>query len=278
MKKFIRLIFYLIILAIFLRVFILDAFRIPTSSMADTLYPGDFIIVNLSAYNLNTPRQIPILGLSIPSVNIFSTGKSEINDLIVFKFPAINSEDGVYSNINLIKRIVALPGDTLQIINKKIFINGKKINLPKTVRLSFENIKPKGKEDEGIFYSGTGWNSDNYGPVIVPGVGDTVNINTNNIEIWKRLIVYEYEEKVVRKEGSVITIDDEPVRNYVIRKNHYFVIGDNFNNSRDSRYFGLVNEDMILGKAMFIYLSIDPAKSGSDFISKIRWKRIFKGM
>ncbi len=278
MKKYIRLIFYLIILAIFLRVFILDAFRIPTSSMSNTLLPGDFIIVNLSAYNLSTPRQLPIVGLSIPSVNIFNTGKPEINDLIVFKFPAINPEDAVYNNINLIKRIVALPGDTLKIINKKIFVNGKEINLPETVRLSLENIKPKGKEDEDIFYSGTGWNSDNYGPVIVPSVGDTIKINTDNIEIWKRLIVYEYEEKVVRKEGSVITIDDKPVRNYVIKKNHYFVIGDNFNNSRDSRNFGFVNEDMILGKAMFIYLSIDPDKSASDFISKIRWKRILKGM
>ncbi len=278
MKKFIRLIFYLIILAVILRVFILAAFRIPTSSMADTLYPGDFIIVNLAAYKLNTPRQIPILGLSIPSVNILNTGKPEINDLIVFKFPAINSDDAVYNNTNLIKRVVALPGDTLQIINKKIFTNGKEINLPGTVRRSFENIKPKGKEDEGIFFSGTGWNSDNYGPVRVPAVGDTIQINTDNIETWKRLIVSEYEEKVVRDEGSVITIDDKPVRNYVIKKNHYFVMGDNFNNSRDSRYFGFVDEDMILGKAMFIYLSIDPAKSGSDLISKIRWKRIFKGM
>jgi len=278
MKKFIRLIFYLIILAVILRVFILAAFRIPTSSMADTLYPGDFIIVNLAAYKLNTPRQIPIIGLSIPSVNILNTGKTEINDLIVFKFPAINSDDAVYNNTNLIKRVVALPGDTLQIINKRIFINGKEINLPVTVRRSFENIKPKGKEDEGIFFSGTGWNSDNYGPVRVPAVGDTIQINTDNIETWKRLIVSEYEEKVVRDEGSVITIDDKPVRNYVIKKNHYFVMGDNFNNSRDSRYFGFVNEDMILGKAMFIYLSIDPAKSGSDLISKIRWKRIFKGM
>ena len=278
MKKFIRLIFYLIILAIFLRAFIVGAFRISTSSMADTLYPGDFIIVNLAAYNLNTPHQIPIFGLSIPSVNIFNTGKPEINDLIVFKFPAINSDDAVYNRTNLIKRIVALPGDTLQIINKMIFVNGMKINLPETVRRSFENIKPTSKEDEGIFYSGTGWNSDNYGPVRVPAMGKTIKINTDNIEIWKRLIVYEYEEKVVRKEGSVITIDDKPVRNYVIKKNHYFVIGDNFNNSRDSRYFGFVNEDMILGKAMFIYLSIDPAKSGSGFFSKIRWKRIFKGM
>ncbi len=278
MKKFIRLIFYIIILAIFLRAFILGAFRIPTSSMADTLYPGDFIIVNLAAYKLNTPRQIPILGLSIPSVNIFNTGKPEINDLIVFKFPAINSDDADYNRTNLIKRIVALPGDTLQIMNKKIFVNGKEIYLPKAVRRSFENIKPKGREDEDIFYSGTGWNSDNYGSVRVPAMGKTIKINTDNIEIWKRLIVYEYEEKVVRKEGSVITIDDKPVRNYVIKKNHYFVIGDNFNNSRDSRYFGFVNEDMILGKVMFIYLSIDPAESGSDFLSKIRWKRIFRGM
>ncbi len=278
MKKLIRLIFFLVILAIFVRAFFLGAFRIPTSSMANTLYPGDFIIVNIAAYKLNTPREIPILGLSVPSLNIINTGTPEINDLIVFNFPAINSADSVYNITNVIKRIVALPGDTLHIIDKKIFVNNKNITLPETVHLNFEYIKPAGKEDEGIFYSGTGWNSDNYGPVRIPAVGDTIKINTENIDVWKQLIVYEYEEKVVRKEGSVITIDDKPVRNYVVNKNHYFLIGDNFNNSRDSRYFGFVNQDMILGRAMFIYLSINPANSDSDFFSKIRWKRIFKGM
>jgi signal peptidase I len=272
------LVFYFVILAIFIRAFFLGAVQIPTSSMADTLYPGDFIIINIAAYKLSTPRQIPLLGTFIPSLNIFNTGNPETNDLIVFRFPSVNSGDAVYNTFNIIKRIVALPGDTLLIINKKIFINGKKINLPETLLRSFENIKPTGQEDEGIFYAGTGWNSDNYGPLRIPALGDTININTDNIDIWKSLIVYEYEEKVVRKEGSVITIDDKPVRNYVVKKDHYFVIGDNFNNSRDSRYFGFVNEDMILGKAMFIYLSIDPAKSVSDFFSKIRWKRIFKGM
>jgi signal peptidase I len=278
MKKLIRLIFFLVILAIFIRAFFLGAFRIPTSSMADTLYPGDFIIVNIAGYKLSTPSQIPILGLSIPSLNIFNTGKPEINDLIVFNFPEINSGDAVYNTFNIIKRVVALPGDTLQIINKKIFVNGKEINLPETARCSFENFKQMGQEDDGIFYSGTGWNSDNYGTVVVPAAGDTININNDNLDVWKRLIVYEYEKKVVRKEGSVITIADKPVRNYVVKKNHYFVIGDNFNNSRDSRYFGFVNEDMILGKAMFIYLSIDNAKSGDGFFSRIRWNRIFKGM
>jgi signal peptidase I len=181
MKKIIRLIFYFVILAIFIRAFFLSAVRIPTSSMADTLYPGDFIIINVAAYKLSTPPQIPILGLSIPSVNIFSTGKPEINDLIVFKFPAINPEDVVYNNINLIKRIVALPGDTLQIIKKKIFINGRKINLPETVRRSFKNIKPTGEEDDGIYYGGTGWNSDNYGPVRVPTRGDTCVEKANSL-------------------------------------------------------------------------------------------------
>ena len=278
MKKFIRLIFYLVILAIFIRAFFLDAFRIPTSSMADTLFPGDFIIVNTAAYKFSTPRQIPILGLSLPSLNIFKTGDPEINDLIVFKFPDINSGDDVFHSSNIIKRIIALPGDTLQISNKKIFVNGKEINLPGTARRSFNNIKPAGKEENRIFYSGTGWNSDNYGPVRIPAADDTININTENIDVWKRLIVYEYEDKVVRKEGSVITIADKPVRNYVVKKNHYFVIGDNFNNSRDSRYFGFINEDMILGKAMFIYMSIDPVESRGGFFSRIRWNRIFKGM
>jgi signal peptidase I len=277
-KKIIRLILFLVILAIFIRSFFLGAFRIPTSSMENTLYPGDFIIVNIAVYKFSTPRQIPILGLSIPSLNIFNTGEPEINDLIVFKFPEINSGDAVFNTSNIVKRIVALPGDTLQIINKKIFVNGKEIKLPETVRRSFNIIKLAGEEDEGIFYSGTGWNSDNYGPVRVPAVEDTININTDNIDVWKRLIIFEYEEKVVRKEGSVITIAGKPVRNYVVKKNHYFVIGDNFNNSRDSRYFGFVNKDMILGKAMFIYFSVDQAKSGDGFFSGIRWNRIFKGM
>lgn len=277
-KKIIRLIIIVVILAIFIRAFFLAAFRIPTSSMANTLYPGDFIFVNIAAYKFSTPRQIPILGISIPSLNIFNTGDPEINDLIVFKFPDINSGDDVFHTSNIIKRIIALPGDTLEIINKKIFVNGKEIKLPKTARCSFNIIKPAGKEDEGIFYRGTGWNSDNYGPVRVPAEGDTININSENIDVWKPLIVYEYEEKVVRKEGSVVTIADKPVRHYVVKKNHYFVIGDKFNNSRDSRYFGFVNEDMILGKAMFIYLSIDNTKSEDGFFSRIRWNRIFKEM
>ena len=233
--------------------------------------PGDFILVNLAAYKIKTPHELPLIGAPVRRINFFETGKPRLNDLVVFRLPAIDNDISPYSNSNIVKRIIAGPSDTVQIIDKKIFINGRELLLPSTVNRSFDKIKNKGKEDENIFLPGTGWNSDNYGPLVVPSKGDTIKINKGNIYKWKNLIVYEYRRKVIREEGSVITIDDHPAREYVIQKDHYFVIGDNFNNSRDSRYFGFINEDMIIGKVMFIYWSIDP-------FSGIRWDRIFNLM
>jgi len=246
--------------------------------MVNTLLPGDFIIVNLAAYKINLPAQIPLLGIPFYQLDLFDTGTPKISDLVVFRFPSFYSDKDSYYGTNLIKRIVAGPGDTLQIINKKIFVNGSEINLPATVSRSYKDIKIKGKEDEGIFYYGSGWNSDNYGPIVIPAKGDTIQINPGNINIWKQLIVYEYMRKVVREEGSVITIDDKHVREYVIQKRQYFLIGDNFNNSRDSKYFGFINEDMILGKVMFIYWSISKNIYARSFLSRIRWDRLLKSV
>jgi signal peptidase I len=277
MKKYIRLIFYLIILAIFLRAFILDAFRIPTSSMSNTLLPGDFIIVNQVAYRMGTPRSIPLLDIVIPFTTLLEFSKPKINDVVVIAFPS-NFPLGKYSNKMIVKRIVAGPRDTLQILNRKIYVNRKRLILPGTAKVGYGNIKSDGKEGIGIFPKGSGWNIDNYGPIRIPAEGDVIDLKINNIGKWKSLIVTEIEERAVRVEGSVITIKDKPSREYIIKNDHYFVMGDDYDNSMDSRYLGFINEDMILGKAMFIYLSIDPAKSWSDFISKIRWKRIFEGM
>ena len=245
--------------------------------MANTLIPGDFVLVNIAAYKINTPSEIPILGSPVHSFNLFDTGKPQINDLVLIELPGFYTSK--YSTLysHHIKRIIAGPGDTLQIINKKIFVNGIEKFLPSTAKHSFNNTKPKGVEAEGIFYKGSGWNSDNYGPIVVPSEGDTIPINPQNIHIWKQLIVLEYNDLVVREEGSVVTIDDKPAQYYVVQKDHYFVIGDNFDNSRDSRYFGFVNEDLILGKVMFIYWSMDPYGKNKSFFSRIRWNRIFKG-
>jgi signal peptidase I len=239
--------------------------------MANTLFAGDFILVNLAAYKFSTPQELPILGSPVKPVRLFNTGKPKVNDLIVFKFPVIDYKTSPYLNSNLVKRIVAGPGDTLQIKDKRIFINGSELLLPTTTNRSFEKIKQNGKEDEGIYFVSSKWNSDNYGPLVIPSKGDTIKLTNNNIYRWQGLIAYEYEKKVVRQEGSVITIDDHPAREYVVKKDHYFVMGDNFNNSLDSRYFGFINEDMIIGQVLFVYWSADPS-------SGIRWGRIFNLM
>ena len=244
--------------------------------MANTLLPGDFIIVNLAAYKIKTPGYFPILGFPIPSLNLFNTGNPKISDVVLFRFPDVNNEP--FYSTSIVKRIAAGPGDTLQIIDKRIYVNGSELKLPESAVRSFNNIKPKAKEDEGIYYFGSGWNNDNYGPIRIPAKGDTIQISLENIHIWKQLIVFEYEEKVVREEGSVVTVEGKPVRDYIVKKNHYFVLGDNFNNSRDSRYLGFINEDMIMGEAMFIYWSVNRAKSGNGIFSGIRWGRIFSGI
>jgi signal peptidase I len=278
LKNILRILVLLILLTIIIRAFFLGAFQIPTSSMSNSLLPGDFIFVNLAAYKIKTPGYFPILGFPIPSLNLFNTGEPEINDVVLFSFPPVYIDNDPYKSISIVKRITAGPGDTLQFINKKIYVNGSEIELPQSVLRSFNNIKPAGKEDEGIYYSGSGWNNHNYGPIRIPAKGDTIQINPENILTWKQLIVFEYEENVVREEGSVITIEGKPVREYIIQKDHYFVIGDNFSNSRDSRHFGYINEDMIIGKTMFIYWSLNKIKSAGSIFSGIRWERIFNGI
>jgi len=247
--------------------------------MAKTLLAGDFIIVNKAAYELRTPDEIPFLGIRIPSKKLIDVSKPEINDLIVFGFPSFYKDNEYYYSEKLVKRIVAGPGDTLQIINKKIYVNKEKLKLPVTSQISYSNVKPPGFIDKRIYPPGMNWNSDNYGPVVVPAKGDTITLNVNNIDSWKQLIVFETGQNSVRREGTIITVNDKPTREYVVQKDHYFVMGDNFNNSKDSRYFGFINEDMILGKVLFIYWSVDPYRninSFFDFFKGIRTERIFK--
>jgi len=228
LKKYLRLLVILILITIIIRAFFLGAFQIPTSSMANSLLPGDFIIVNLAAYKIKTPAYIPILGIPIPAVTLLNISKPENNDVVIFRFPSVYNGIDPYYSTNLVKRIVAGPGDTLQFINKRVYVKRSEVSLPKSILRSFNNIKPAGKEDERIYYNGSGWNNHNYGPIRIPAKGDTIDINPENIHIWKQLIVYEYEKKVVREEGSVITIEEKPVRDYIVKKDHYFVIGDNF--------------------------------------------------
>ena len=131
--------------------------------------------------------------------------------------------------------------------------------------------------EAGIFPHINKWNRDNFGPIYIPQKGKTVALTTETLPFYKRIIT-EYEKnnngdkndlKVI---GSEIRLNGSIVKNYTFKQNYYWMMGDNRHNSEDSRYWGFVPEDHIVGKPIFIWMSWDTNGKG---LNKIRWDRVF---
>ena len=117
------------------------------------------------------------------------------------------------------------------------------------------------------------WNKDYYGPIIIPQKEKTVQINPRNIALYKRIIeVYENNKLFI--DGDKIIINGIETNSYTFKNNYYFVIDDNRDNAKDSRFWGFLPESHIIGTASFIWYSSEHTKSGRA----IRWNRIFKGI
>ena len=268
---------FALIAVIFLNSFVLASFQVPTGSMENTVMAGDFLFVNKFIYGGTTPPTIPLLGIlfgteiELPFFRTPGFREPEKNDVIVFIFPG--ERDRVDPSLGFqyyLKRCVATAGDTIRIVDKELFINGSKFDNPEGVHFLYETLGPE-LADPGIFPPGKPWNRDQYGPLVVPAEGDVIELSLENIKEWVTFIRREGHE--VKLSGAQIMIDGKAATSYTVQRNYVFGMGDNRDDSLDSRFWGFIPEEDVVGTPMMVYWSMDPMLS--NFFKKIRFSRMF---
>ena len=267
---------FALIAAFFLKTFIVEAYHIPTGSMENTLITGDFVLVNKFLYGAKSPINIPFTDTRLPHFTLPAMRPPQRGDIVVFIWPGEYNELEAPEVMNYIKRCVGTPGDTIFIDNKILYVNGQKFYTPPNMQFSSPIPIPKGQSEPRIFPPGARWNHDNYGPLRIPKQGDVIQLSPANYATWEMFIEREGHSLSSRKDG--IYIDDKLATSYTVQRNYYFMMGDNRDNSDDSRFWGFVPDDNIVGQAMMIYLSWDqdiPLISLPKKIGSVRWSRLF---
>jgi signal peptidase I len=279
-KEFLESLLFAAIAAFFIITFVIQNTRIPTGSMEDTILVGDFVLVNKFIYGSTSPRYIPFTEIALPWFRLPAIRQPRAKDIVVFEYPGDRDQlKATPPGINYVKRCIGLPGDTVQIINKVVYVNGKQFWIPPNIRYDIPYPRPPEIVEPRIFPKGMPWNEDNYGPLVVPKKGSKIRLSIDNAEQWKTTIDREYGKDVVGFDGTSITIEGKPVTEYTFKKDYYFMMGDNRDDSMDSRYWGFVPDDMIVGQAFITLFSWDrdiPFSEIFRLLGSIRPDRILK--
>ena len=204
-------------MVLLLRSFLVEPFRIPSGSMMPTLLVGDFILVNKFSYGIRLP---------VANMKVIEIGKPERGDVVVFRYPE-------NPKIPFIKRVVGLPGDKIEYVNKMLYVNGEpviqQVDIPRYIGVG-SGSNMTGSEQRVEYLSET--------------VSHDILINPKRPEY--------------RAKYNKLTVPDKA----------YFVLGDNRDNSKDSRFWGTVPEENLIGKAFFIWMNWDWKNGG------ISWPRL----
>ena len=287
LKRFLReLRFYTIVViisvvfAVVLRVFIVASIiYIPSGSMEPAVLAGDKIIVTKLIPGPRIFKDIRQIKVDDKVQTKRFKGIREVrrNDVMVFNFPYSASWDKIDMDLNVfyLKRCVALPGDTFFIENGIYRVSGCLDSLGSHLRQQelsektvnhFSNVIWNTFPYDSIHYQ---WNIKEFGPLYVPTSGSSVVIDTLNFVLYKRLIEYETDKTLYISDGLVF-LENEKINSYTFKLNYYFMAGDYIFDSQDSRYWGMLPEDCIIGKAILVWRSTD-TNTG-----KIRWNRFVK--
>jgi signal peptidase I len=263
-----------LIMVVFIQSFFIQGYGTPTGSMENTILIGDKMFFNQFIYGASTPRTIPFTDIKIPYISVPPVREPKQGDIVNFEFPGMRDELKSPTYVQYLKRIVATPGDKLQIINKVVYVNGEKfLNPENSIFVSKE--PPNQSPNMNVFPKGCGWNEDNYGPLTIPKKGDVINLKPSNIIQWDTFIKRE-GHKVDVNYGKIF-IDGHETNNYVVERNYYFMMGDNRDNSLDSRFWGFVPRENIIAKALITYWSWNseiPWSRFTDLVGSVRWDRI----
>ena len=328
---------------ILFRIFFFEAFTIPSPSMEKSLLTGDYVLVSKLSYGPRIPntllsfpfahQRLPFTEntpsylnwIEIPYKRLFGPPKIKHNDVVVFNYP-MEEEHPVDQRVYYIKRCAAVSGDTLEIREGEVYINGKYNDVPENLEFNYKiltdtdtidsgsltklgiteggkmrhkgeywftlnkkdidkvkkvahiaSVEPllerKGSYSDYMFPDNEHflWNIDFFGPIYIPKAGDSIKLNIDELPLYERIISV-YEKNTLYTSNDSVFINNKYSRYYKFKMNYFFMMGDNRHNSADSRFWGFLPEDHIVGKALMVLLSIEKSDSGS----KIRRDRWFK--
>lgn len=271
----------LLILAwVFLQVFVFTSFKVPSDSMEPALVPGDCILVDKCSTGARLFDLLKAVnGEEVQIHRMPGWRDFRRNDVLVFNFPYPERWDTIAFDVMLyyVKRCVAVPGDTLEIRDANYRVRGVKgimgyVNGQNELRQVMKNGEEKRMRLVTRSYpkdSVLGWSIAELGPLYIPRKGDILRMNRKHAVLYKNLIEWEQKKKLCTK-GDSVWLGDSLITRYRFKESYYFMAGDKALNSRDSRYWGLLPEPFIVGRAVRVWKSIDPISG------KWRWNRFMK--